>query len=150
MGIELAELKDRNILVELVRGHVEHVSTFTGLPVDETVFGQTADYLYTAPNAVSFVYRAEDGEIVGVLAGHVITPSMSTMRVFEELIFYFKPEHSGHSVEMIRAVKKFVADAGLDGLLMGVMSDADERIMRLYKALKMKEIERKFLWKPVK
>lgn len=147
--IRVAEIEDKEALLNIGMGHMEHVGEFTGFGSDETRINAWAEHILTDNDCVCFVYE-KDNQIVGLFAGKTVRPGSSTKEFFEEILFVFKPGYTAYSPRLIKAVKKFVVQAELDGLVLGCMSDGGDRLFKLYERMDMKEIERKFVWMPSK
>jgi len=146
--IRIATIKDKEEILELANYHIEHVGDLIlGEPNKDSI-NALADHILQDPNSACFVYEKE-GKILGILAGFVDTPTLNKERFFNECLFVFRPDCGAYSVPLIKAVKRFVVDAGLDGLIMGCMADAGDRIFELYNKLGLVDLERKYVWKPM-
>ena len=145
--IRLATIEDKEEILELANYHIEHVGRLLQKNPDPESVDALANHILTDDNSACLVY-VKDGKIIGLIAGFIDTPTLSKERFFNECLFVFKPGKGAYSIPLIKAVKQFVIDAELDGLIMGCMSDADERLFSLYKKLELDELERKYLWKP--
>lgn len=147
--IRLATINDKDECLALAMQHINHVSKLTmSDTVDKECVSNLTDYVLTSPDSACFIY-IHDNKIVGLLAGIVKSPSLTNERFFEEVLFVFKEGFGGHSIKLINVAKTFVEESKLDGMIMGCMSDAGERIFSLYNKLGLKDLERKYIWKPI-
>ena len=146
--IRLATIEDKEELLKLAKYHIEHVGELAGGVELDTV-NQLSDYVLTAPEGACFVYE-KDNEILGFMAGIIGSPTLNTQQFFVEHLFVFKPGCGAYSVPIVKAVKKFVKDAELDGMIVAAMSTAGDRVFKLYDVLGMRELERKYIWTPKK
>lgn len=144
--IRVATIEDKEAILALADEHIRHVGELEMGGVDIEAVNALADYILTEDNGACFVYE-KDGEIVGLLAGSIESPTLNKDRLFVEHLLVFKPGKGAYSVPIIKAVKQFVIDAELDGMAIGCMADAGERIFSLYEKLGFKDLERKYIWK---
>lgn len=148
--IRLATIEDKEKCLLLAKEHISHVGRLTkGEEVNDTIVDNLATYVLTKDDGICFVYE-ENNEIIGLLAGIIDSPTLNTNKYLVECLFVFEPGKGAHSIKLINAAKNFVIDAGLDGLILGHMSDAGDRIEKLYSKLGLNELERKYLWTPNK
>ncbi len=145
--IRFATVEDKEALLVLADEHIKHVGELEMGGVDLETVNNLADFTLQDPSGECILYE-KDGEILGFIAGSIHNPTLNKDRMFVEHLFVFKPGKGAYCVPLIKALKQFVTDAELDGLVMGCMSDAGERIFKLYEKLELKEIERKYIWKP--
>lgn len=148
--IRLATMEDKDECLALADEHIRHVGSLTrGEEVNQDSVNALTDYILTNDSCACFVY-VKNGEIIGLLAGNIESPTLNTNRYFVECLFVFKPGRGAYSVPLIKAVKEFVVDAELDGLIMAHMTDAGNRVEKLYDKLGLNELERKYIWTPTK
>ena len=145
--IRLATIEDKEEILELADYHIKHVGRLLKSEPDAESCEALANHILTDDNSACLVYE-QKGKIIGLIAGYIDSPTLSKERFFTECLFVFKPGKGAYSIPLIKATKQFVIDAGLDGIVMGCMSDAGDRLFSLYEKLGLDELERKYLWKP--
>lgn len=88
----------------------------------------------------------EDGSLVGILGGAVINGLMSNDLVFQEVIFYIKPEYRKLSKKLIKFMEEYLKIRGINLMAMNAPSTDDIDIIgRFYNINGFKELERIYL-----
>jgi GNAT superfamily N-acetyltransferase len=93
-----------------------------------------AKALLDDPNAFCWVDEADDGQLVGVLAGVVCELPFTKDLVAQDYAFYFDAEHRGHkAVTLLRQFIRWAKAKGAKLVLMGITAQLDnDKATRLY------------------
>lgn len=133
MEIRKAEIKDIARLMPLVKMfHEEHLKPF-GMGWDPVTIDQTM-HIFIEQHVALVIEN--DQEIIGVIAGAVI-PSFTdgSQRIFNESIWYVKPEHRGGStgIRLLRLVEKYCINIGINKIVMiGMFNNEIDRLGSFY------------------
>jgi len=87
-----------------------------------------------------------DGEVVGLMAGHIVDYPLENRKIFQELIWYVSKKYRTHGVRLLRAIEKQCKDKGIQMIIMVAMgSSMKEKLDRIYKIMGYKELETHYI-----
>lgn len=88
----------------------------------------------------------KDSVLVGVLGGVIINSLLSDDLIFQEVIFYVKPEYRKYSKELLKSMELHLKDIDVNLMAMNApSSDNIDIIGRFYNIQGFKELERIYL-----
>jgi GNAT superfamily N-acetyltransferase len=88
----------------------------------------------------------KDSVLVGILGGVVINSLLSDDLIFQEVIFYVKPEYRKYSKELLKYMELHLKDIDVNLMAMNApSSDNIDIIGRFYNIQGFKELERIYL-----
>lgn len=86
------------------------------------------------------------GEVVGLVAGHLIECPLQARRVYQEMIWYVDAEYREHGIKLLRALEKRCKERGITSIIMvAIGSSMKEKLDRVYKAMGYNELETHYI-----
>lgn len=148
MLIRKGEFRDIPEVLQMVRDfHREGVAEH-GLGYEERSAKETAlGIFYTG---VSVVLEDDKGGVCGVLGGFLVPFCLNlNLRVFQEILFYIKPEHrkGTQALRMIKEVERECGKMGCTHSLMAHLHGNNVNLGKVYERLGYKLMESQYLRK---
>jgi len=109
-------------------------------------FGSTVDTdfiagLFTKVRETSFV-AVKDKEVVGLLAGQIVTDTLSGEATYAELMWFVLKEHRSCGARLLKFVEDWVKEKGMKRMMMVHMCNGKEDQLReFYKRLGYRPME---------
>lgn len=94
----------------------------------------------------SFVAETDDGRIVGLIAGMIVTSSSDNKPIFHEVMWYVLPAYRNIGLKLYQKMEDACRDKGITRMLMIHMcNDFGDRVSKLYEGMGYKAIETHYM-----
>jgi len=109
-------------------------------------FGSTVDTdfiagVFTKVRETSFV-AIKDGKVVGLLAGQVVTDTLSGEETYAELMWFVLKEHRSCGARLLKFVEDWVKEKGIKRMMMVHMcNDKEDQLREFYLRLGYRPME---------
>ena len=148
MLIRKGEFRDIPEVLNMTRDfHREGIAEH-GLGYDERSARQTAlGIFYTG---ISLILEGDKGEVCGVLGGFLVPFCLNhNLRVFQEILFYIKPEHrkGTQALRMIKELEKVCKERDCTHILLAHLHGNNVNLGRVYERKGYKLMESQYLQK---
>ncbi len=125
------------LIAQFTEGSLGEYGTY----LDPEKLQRVFDEVYSS----SFVIKI-DGNIVGVLAGRIITDICSDLLVYEEIVWYVQKEHRRYGIKLLRNVLDWCKAAGVKRMTMSAMHNSKtKKLFSLYERMGFTPQETRFL-----
>ena len=94
----------------------------------------------------TWLLAVENGIIVGIIAGMIVTSATSDEPTFQEVMWYVTPEHRRCGMQLYAEMEKLCRDRGVKKMVMVHMNnDIGKKVGEVYKKMGYREFERHFI-----
>ena len=141
MLFRMMEKKDLNQLLVLFNEFVEESLAEYDVDLNIDFINKIAEqYIET-----SFVAE-KDGNIVGVLAGSILSIPTFKTPIYQEQVWFFSKEHRLHGVGLLRYAEKTLKDCDVTHIIMANMVNSKaDKVEKFYKRVGYKPMETHYI-----
>lgn len=113
-----------------------------GAKIEKQALNKLMQELYLS----SLVLENGNGNVIGILAGKIITEPTGNSKIFQEVVWYVAKAHRKYGLLLIRAMENRLKNEGISAMIMVHISNSmPEKVARLYERMGYKHMECHYL-----